>query len=231
MSKEVKRSNPKKETTSRRSFLKTAAVVAGCTAGALGFPNVLRLQAQGTINWKGQNAYMPVPNAGPFQRSMHGAGNNPLVFAKWLNRETNGQLQINVAPPGAVVPVSQIFNAVSKGALDFGGEYYSGFHAGIMPEADIETGLPFGWETVEETYDAYFNRGLLQEVKAAYAEHNIYWVPHINPTRYGFGTTFPCPNPETIKGKKIRALGIYGELVRQLGGSPVVIPGVRCIWP
>lgn len=180
--------------------------------------------AQAPIKWKGQNAYAAPPDVGPFKGSVAGSGNGPVVFAKWLNRETKGQFQLELAQPGAIVPVAQMFNAVSKGVLDFAGLYYGGFHTGIMPETDIEIGLPFAWEQPEEAWDAYFNRGLIDEFKKIYAEHNIYFIPIICNTRYSFGTRFPIPNPDAIRGKKIRATGIYGELVRKLGGSPVVIP-------
>lgn len=180
--------------------------------------------AQAPIKWKGQNAYTPPADVGPFKGSVVGSGNGPIVFAKWLNRETKGQVQLEVAQSGAIVPVSQMFNAVSKGVLDFAGLYYGGFHSGIMPETDIEIGLPFAWEQPEEAWDAYFNRGLIDEIRKIYAEHNLYWIPAISNTRYSFGTRFPIPNPDALKGKKIRALGIYGELVKRLGGSPVVVP-------
>lgn len=180
--------------------------------------------AQAPIVWKGQNAYVAPPDVGPFKNRVAGSGNGPILFGNWLNRETKGQFQLNLAQPGAIVPVAQMFNAVSKGVLDFAGLYYGGFHTGIMPEADIEVGLPFAWEQPEEAWDALFNRGMLEEIRKVYAEHNIYWIPAITDSRYSFGTRFPCPNPEALKGKKIRATGIYGELVKALGGSPVVLP-------
>jgi TAT (twin-arginine translocation) pathway signal sequence len=45
MSKKVKQDKTSVEKGSRRSFLKTAAVVAGGAAGVMGFPGVMRLSA------------------------------------------------------------------------------------------------------------------------------------------------------------------------------------------
>jgi hypothetical protein len=42
---------------SRRSFLKTAAVVAGGAAGVMGFPGVMRLSAAAPIKMKMQTAW------------------------------------------------------------------------------------------------------------------------------------------------------------------------------
>ena len=181
--------------------------------------------AQQTIKWKGQTAYNPVPNVGPFNKEIHGTGNSPFFFAKWIERETKGRLKIDMARPGAIVPVKDMFKAVSKGALDFGGIYYGGFHTGIMPETNIEIGLPFAWERLEEAWDAYYNRGLLEEFQKIYAEHNIFFTPWFSNAHYSFGTTFDCSGIDSIKGKKIRALGIYGDFVKALGAAPVVLPG------
>jgi TRAP-type C4-dicarboxylate transport system substrate-binding protein len=93
-----------------------------------------------------------------------------------------------------------------------------------MPETDVEIGLPFAWQRIEEGFDAYYHRGLINEFQKIYAERNIYFIPIICGNSYSFGSRLPLPNPDAIKGKKIRATGIYGELVRKLGGVPVVIP-------
>jgi TRAP-type C4-dicarboxylate transport system substrate-binding protein len=180
--------------------------------------------SQTPIIWRGQNAYPTSPNMGPFPKDTAGVGNAPLVFGNWLSRETKGQFQLQLAQPGAIVPVGQMFQAISKGALDFGGLYWGGFHTGIMPEADVEIGLPFAWETLAEAWDAFQNRGLLKEFQKIYAEHNLYWIPTINNVTFQVGTTFPVPNPAALKGKKIRAGGVIAELYKRLGATPVLLP-------
>jgi len=129
-----------------------------------------------------------------------------------------------VAQQGSIMPVAQSFSAVSKGVIDFAGLYYGAFHSGQMPETDIEIGLPFAWETMSEAWDGLYNRKIADEIKKVYAENNIYWIPYICNVHYGFGTNFPVPGVESLKGKKIRAGGIYGEVVKAVGASPVVLP-------
>ena len=137
---------------------------------------------------------------------------------------TDGRLIIEIAPPGAIVPVGEMLTAVERGTLDFAGLMYAGYYTGIIPEADVEIGLPYAWEVPEEMSDALYNWGLEDEFVAIYAEHNIW--PHIFPdgALYHFGTNFPIASPDAVKGKKLRALGIYGKYVQALGGSPVSIP-------
>lgn len=165
------------------------------------------------IRWKGQNAYVGGASGGaaPF-------------FAKWVKKATGGRLIIDVAPANSIVRVPELFTATSKGILDFGGQYFGGYHGGMMPETDIETGLTFAWETLAHAWDAYFNRGLLQEIRKVYAEHNIFWIPAFPNQIQQVGSSFPIKSLADLKGKKIRATGIVGEYVKLLGAMPVSIP-------
>ncbi len=101
---------------------------------------------------------------------------------------------------------------------------YGGYYTGIIPEADIEIGLPFAWETPEEISDALYNWGLYDEFVKIYAEHNIWPAIFANSCLYQVGSTSLVSKPEDLKGKKIRALGIYGNFVNSFGGSAVNIP-------
>ncbi|MBW1774959.1 MAG: twin-arginine translocation signal domain-containing protein [Deltaproteobacteria bacterium] len=56
MTEKISKNKTKNQKVSRRGFLKTAAV-AGATAGALGFPAVMRLSAAPAINIKMQTAW------------------------------------------------------------------------------------------------------------------------------------------------------------------------------
>ena len=179
--------------------------------------------SQTPIKWRGQSAYPTAPGVAPFPE-LAGSQNSGPFFAKWLKERTKGQLLLDVAQQGSIMPVTQSFTAVSRGVIDFVGLYYGAFHSGQMPEANIEVGLPFAWETMSEAWDGLYNRKLADEFKKIYAENNIYWIPYICNILYGFGTTFPVPDVESLKGKKIRAGGVYGDVVKALGASPVLLP-------
>lgn len=185
-----------------------------CLVQILLIPHLLAAPAKPeVIRWKGQNAYVGGSSggAGPY-------------FAEWIKKATGGRLIIDVAPANSIVPVPEMFAATSKGVINFAGQYFGGYHAGLMPETDIETGLTFAWETVEHAWDAYYNRGLLEEIRKVYAEHNIYWMPTFPDQIQQIGSTFPISSLADIKGKKIRATGVVAEYIRLLGASPVSIP-------
>jgi TRAP-type mannitol/chloroaromatic compound transport system substrate-binding protein len=167
----------------------------------------------GVVHWKGQNAYMGA-----------GSGGTGPLFADWIKKATGGRLVIDLAQANAIVPIPEMFKATSKGMLDFAGLYYGGYHVGQMPETDIETGLPFAWETFEHAWDAYYNHGLLGEFQKVYAEHNIYFMPVFPNQIYQIGASFPIGSLADVKGKKIRAIGITAEYIKLLGASPVSIP-------
>ncbi len=179
------------------------------------------------IKWRAQDAYPPFPADPAYTKRFPGGRIGVAEFAydiaDWITKRTNGRLQIEFAPPGSIVPVADMLSAVEKGLIDMTGLYYAGFHTGVIPEADVEIGLPYAWETPYEEYDALYNWGLAAEFQKIYAERNAWPLNFANGDIYHFATTFPIDTPDAVKGKKIRATGIYGEYVKALGGAPTVV--------
>jgi len=166
------------------------------------------------ITWKMQASY-PLGTT----VMMHG-----VEWAKYIEKLTNGRLKIQILPPGAMCAVQDIVTYLEKGVFDCAISY-GGYYTGLIPETDFEIGLPMGHQTWDEYWDAYWNRGLGDIIREAYAEHNIKQYPCAAGCYYHFNTNFPVTKLEDLKGKKIRALGVYGKYVQALGGSAVVIPG------
>lgn len=179
------------------------------------------------IKWRGQTAYPVTPNDAnrwPGYPALPVTGGSAAFFVEWVKNMTDGRLIIDLAPPASIVPVADMMTAVENGTLDFAGLAYGGFHTGIIPEANIEIGLPFAWENPEEAWDGYYHWGVYDLLKEVYAKHNIWPLPFGMGDLYHFGTTFDPSSIDSIKGKKIRALGIYGNYVQALGGSPSTLP-------
>ncbi|MBU1274567.1 MAG: TRAP transporter substrate-binding protein DctP [Proteobacteria bacterium] len=168
------------------------------------------------IVWKMQASY-PVGTA----VMMHG-----VEWAKAIEKITNGRLKIEILPPGAMCGVKDIVNYLQKGMFDCA-ITYGGFYTGLIPETDLEIGLPQGHRSWDEVWDAMYNRGLGNVIQEAYKEHNIMWFPCAADCYYHFNSNFPIKSLEDLKGKKIRALGVYGKYVQKLGASPVVVPGAE----
>lgn len=166
------------------------------------------------ITWKMQATY-------PLETSVQMHGNR---WAEEIEKLTEGRLKIEIYPPGAMAAVADTLTYLERGVFDCA-VTYGGFYTGLIPETDLEIGLPMGHQSYDEIWDAYYNRGLGDIIREAYLEHNIlHWICSADPY-YHFNTNFPVRSLDDLKGKKIRALGIYGKYVERLGCSVVAIPG------
>lgn len=143
-----------------------------------------------------------------------------------VEKATSGRVQIELYEPGALCQASDIVTYLSQGAFDcaviFGSTY-----SGVLPEADLGTGLPFAWESSAEIYDAMENYGLLDLIQEAYGELGIkyYWNAH--EPNYNTLCNFTVDSIDDFSGKKIRALGVWGDYYEAIGASPVNIPGTE----
>ncbi len=189
------------------------------TAPAPAKPQVIKL--------RGQMAYVsgaPMPDRFKWHGGLMGTSTFDVLWKEWLEAHSGGRLQLDLAQPNAIVPIPDMMTAVEKGTLDFAAHTAASNHAGIIPEANIETGLPFAWETPIEAWDCFYNWGLKEELEKVYAERNIW--PSFVPIGdvYALNANFDISSPDNIKGKKIRALALYGDYVKALGGTPTSIP-------
>ena len=142
----------------------------------------------------------------------------------WVEEATNGRLVIDIAPPGTYFPIPQAFESIKQGVIDYCGVYFALMHTGIMPEANVEFGLPMAWQQGHFVWDAFIHRGLREEFEALYAEHNLKWFPNVTESSYNIWTNFDPSTVDSLKGKKIRAFGVFGEFWKNLGATPAAIP-------
>jgi TRAP-type C4-dicarboxylate transport system substrate-binding protein len=182
------------------------------------------VQAQNVIHWKGQSCFAStVSPYGPFKQGQTGVGAHAWWWADWVKKSTNGRLVIDLVEPGAVFPIAESDTAVSKNVVQFAVTYPS-YYGGRIPESDVETGGVFVWENEAQLFEAHHKYGLFEALQRIYAKHNLKWLPYHTDAIVGIGTTFPAPNPQSFKGKKIRAVGMWADFVRMLGASPVSLP-------
>lgn len=154
------------------------------------------------------------------------AGNGWLGYywADWVKRATNGRMEVQWLEPGTIVKTTELFDAVGAGAIEAAGSYYPGFEVAKIPEADIEDALPMAWPRLEDWYDGMILRGIGEKLRPVYASYNLYNIPMTWNDIYFLATTFPISRLSDIKGKKIRAVALYGKLVQALGATPVSMP-------
>jgi TRAP-type C4-dicarboxylate transport system substrate-binding protein len=148
-------------------------------------------------------------------------------FIKLVEKWSHGRIKFQRFEAGAVASVPDMLNAVNNGVLDVS-QSWGGFYVGVVPEADVETGLPLAWDEAYEVYDAYYNRGLLQVIQNAYeSRFNVKYFPAIISMKYAISTTKPVHHLSELKGMKLRAIGVYGEFAQALGAAATVIPGAE----
>lgn len=170
--------------------------------------------SQKTITWRVQTIYSP----NTMQDQMG------IMLKEELDKATNGRLKLEIYPPGGLAPVGDTVTMLSQGSYDMAISFGNTF-AGVIPEGDLEAGLPFAWQSADEIYDAMENRGLGDLIQEAYDELGINWYWMAHEPNYNALTTFPVNSINDLKGKKIRALGVWGKYYDKLGASTVALPG------
>lgn len=178
----------------------------------------------GVIQWKGQSCFASTTAPyGPYGPKQTGVMGGCLMWTEWLKKASGGRLLIDWAEPGAIVANGEVDTAVSKNVVQIA-YTFAAYYGGRVPEADIETGGVFLWEDVDQFFECLYKYGFYQAMQKVYDKYNIKYIPFPTNAIQGAGTTFPASNPQSFKGKKIRALGMWGDYVIMMGGSPVPLP-------
>lgn len=148
---------------------------------------------------------------------------NAAFFADKVDKLTNGDVKIKIFYPGQLVKAKEGLTAMQRGMIDgyIGSMLY---FAGVIPEVNGEW-LPFSWKNVSEAMDIYYNYGYLELMREATAKQECYYLAPISVAKMGLLTKFPINSMEDIQGKKIRAVGMEGKIVKALGGSSVALSG------
>lgn len=197
----------------RRSFLKTAGVGAIAGTAAIGAPAFA--QENPDVKWRMVSS---------FARSLIALYGSSEKFVKYVKEASNGKFQIDVFPPGEIVPALQVMDAVSNGTVQAGhtcGYYYFGRN----PAFCFDTAVPFGL-TARQMF-AWMTEGngqtLLRELFATVnivnfmlgntgAQMGGWYRKEIN----GIGD---------LKGLKMRTSGMAGEVLARMGVIPQQIAG------
>lgn len=160
------------------------------------------------INWKAQTLFAP-EDAGTVHS---GKG-----IVDVTNSALKGTLNTTLYQSGSLVPAEQMYPALAKGVYD------AAYMVSMMRTAagSVAFGLPFGWDSVEQAMEFYYEYGFLEYMRKIEAKNNIYFgcpMPFGPVTLF---SKFPVNTLDDFKGKKIWAEGPTAELVEVLGGNPI----------
>jgi TRAP-type mannitol/chloroaromatic compound transport system substrate-binding protein len=209
-----KKIEPEKTQTSRRGFLKKAAV-AGVAAGALGFPAVMRVHAASPITLKIQTAW----DAGTL---------GYVKFQEFCNNVkeySDGKLVIQGFPAGAIVGTFEMFDAVKAGVFD-GMHCFDVYWPGKMPVATFLSSYPFGMDRPDQWETWHHELGGREFAREAYGRNNMYYLGPIQHDDNLIHSKVPIRHFEDFKGKKLRYPGgIIADIFRSAGVATVLLPG------
>ena len=215
MGKEDKPSKQGVTKETRRSFLKKAAVAGGAAAAGIGFPAVGRVHAQAPIKWRVQTAW----DAGTvgytaFQR-----------YCAVVKELSEGQLEFQPFPAGAIVGTFEKFDAVKAGVLD-AMNTFTLYWAGKMPVTAFLSSYPLALDRPDQWETWFYELGGLQVARRAFQVHNMFYVGPIQHDLNLIHSKVPIRSFEDFKGKKIRYPGgMIAEIFASAGVSTVLLPG------
>lgn len=207
--------------TSRRGFLKKAAVATGAAAAAsVGFPAIVRAQAPITL--KMQSTW-------PTKEIFH------EIFEAWakkVNEMAPGRLKIDVLPDKAVVPAFELIEAVSRGTLDGGhgvGAYWFGRNRasslfGTGPSFGLDADGMLGWIHYGGGQELY--NELIQQI----LKFNVVSFFHGPMPTQPFGWFYKeVKGPGDIKDVRFRTVGLSAVLYQEMGAAVKILPGGEII--
>jgi TRAP-type C4-dicarboxylate transport system substrate-binding protein len=169
------------------------------------------------VNWRMQCAYPPPEELFP---GIPGAYGQALKLAKMVNEASKGKFQIEVYPAGALFKTSEVFNAVSGGAIEMASAAPV-YWGGKMPEAAVQFGLPGFMVSYEQAKKMLWEKNWFQILRPHYEKHGVYLLADVEATQYNMILSFQCHTPGDLKGKKIRASGIMAKAMKLWGAAPV----------
>jgi len=205
-----------KETTSRRGFLKKAAVAAGAAGAAtIGFPQVSRAQ---TTVLKMQGSWGAKDVFNEFAED----------YIKRVNEMAGGRLKIDYLVGGSVVHPFQVQDAVHGGQLD-GAHTVTVYWYGKHKAASLfGTGPVFGFNANEGLGWIHNGGGreLFNELLTDIMKLNIvsFFVMPMPTQPLGWFKK-PVRSMADLKGLKYRTVGLAADLMQAMGLAVAQLPG------
>lgn len=194
-------------------FRRTAVIFVILLVGVL-FIATPGIAAEKTFKLKGQTC---------FGLSSPLGQNTIVIWKKLVEEMSGGRIEIQLFDAGEIVPPNQVFEAVSKGVLDFGLNTPA-WQKGKYPAGDLFYTLPGGVLAFNDLIIWMYAGGGLELEQEMYGDAVVVFPLGLTPPEEVW-TSKPINTLEDIKGLKIRTAGLGTELWQQLGASVVTLPG------
>ncbi len=152
----------------------------------------------------------------------------PEAFAKNVELLSGGRLKIELHPAGSLMKSDQVPESVSKGVLDCAHTYVSYF-GGRVDGFNSASEWPFDAHPMQAVMWFYEGGGAAM-MREFGKPHNIFFLG-VSPFLPEYvHSKKPIERISDIKGVKMRAQAIAGDMFKRLGASVVTMPGEE-IYP
>ena len=179
------------------------------------------------------NAQQPAPIKLKFSSAFPQSTNIYESYRLWAERVkllSGGRLDIEISPPGSIVPAFEVLDATHKGVLDgshSGAAYWVGKHRAAALFG-VSPGGPFGMDFID--YLGWLHDGggleLYQEFYQVELKRNIVVFPLGSVANQVLGWfKTPVKSWEDLKGRKCRETGLTAEVFQKAGMATVNMPG------
>ncbi len=204
--------------TSRRSFLRKAAVGAAGAAVAVA-PTIHVAQAPTTLRFQ---------STWPTKDIFH---EYALDYAKKVNEMSGGRLKIEVLPAGAVVKAFDLLDAVAKGTLDGGHGVVAYWYGKNSALALWGSGAACGMDPNMVLAWHYYGGGkqILDEVYKSLNMDVVSYLYGPMPTQPFGWFKKPVTKVEDMKGVKFRTVGLSIDIYQGLGAAVNALPGAEIV--
>ncbi len=194
-----------------KSLIKTAL------AGALILGASIAAQAETTIK-----VTLQLP-------ATHSLGKNWIAFKEIIEKESGGDLKLQLFPSAQLYKDKQVPEAVGSGAIEAGSAFLGRF-AGSVPAVEI-INLPFFFRDEAHLRAAVANgstmRNILDAAVVKETGAKVLWWQAFGRNVY-LNKGEPIRTPADLKGKKVRTYGkVLGWTVEALGGAPTLMSGSK----
>jgi TRAP-type transport system periplasmic protein len=192
----------------------SAALIAAATAAALG---MAASAGAAEYEWKWQSYWQPnTVNQKAFER-----------FAENVNERSGGRIEIETLPVDAVVPQSEILDAISVNILQ-GSNGGIGYYVGKDPAFALLADFNAGYEDPEQLTAWFYEGGGNELARELYAGYNAYFI---GPAMWGaesIPSKMPLRNVDDFRGIKMRAPeGMGAAIWNKLGVCVSTLPATE----
>lgn len=144
-------------------------------------------------------------------------------LAKEVKAQSQGRINIQILPSGALVKGPNVFETVGNGSLDMG-TTCSCYHGGILPVAATTFALPGDPRSVDEILDFIYKDDVLKFYRDAYATVNVFYAAPMILDGYTIVSKAPIKTWEDLKKLKVRASGSIAKTFQKMEIPTVFIP-------